>query len=257
MMTRPRLAFEGILDESLGATIRWLQSKGLTRIGTDFRFSLDPDLSQPTLFDPVLSWPLQRAKRRTRDEIKAVCAVWKPKSDKGVPTLTDTQWSALKDKRGSLFLALDRLPADSIAFYRPFHIAPFGAWGIYIFVDQLLQYGRGVQLQLPMLRDFSNNIFLHLVLFEMFHHEFFHHLVESAATTIEILASALGTPTIPSYLSYRDKTWARAFTWQPHQPLEEALANAYAYNSLGFISRVKTGYKDYLVGLYQSALKRH
>lgn len=104
-------------------------------------------------------------------------------------------------------------------------------------VDRLLRYGQGVRLQLPILEDLSENVFLHLVLFEMFHHEFFHHLVESAASTIEILASALGAP-IPSYLDYREKTWAGAFGWRPHQPLEEPLANAYAYNSLGFISRV-------------------
>jgi hypothetical protein len=257
MMADRRSAFEGTLDERLVGTLGWLQAKGLTRVGTDFRFSLDADLSQPTLLDPVLSWPLQRSKRRTRDEIKVLCATWKPKSENRVPTMTDAQWSALKDKRGSLFLAMERMPPDAIAFYRPFHIEPFDRWGIYVFVDRLLRYGSGVRLQLPMLRGLSESVFLHLVLFEMFHHEFFHHLVESAATTIEILASALRTPAIPTYLNYRAKVWARSFSWQPHQPLEEALANAYAYNSLGFISRVKTGYKDYLVGLYQAALKRH
>jgi hypothetical protein len=257
MITRPRSAFEGIFDENLSATLNWLQKKELTRVGTDFRFSLDAELSQPALFDPVLSWPLQRAKRRARDEIEAIRETWKPKSGHGAaPTLTDDQWAALKDKRGSFFLDLKRLPSDAIAFYRPFHVEPFEAWGIYVLVDRLLRYGQGVRLQLPIFGELSDSVFLHLVLFEMFHHEFFHHLVESAATTIEILASALGAP-IPSYLGYRDKAWARAFTWHRHQPLEEALANAYAYNSLGFISRVKTGYKDYLVGLYQSALKRH
>jgi hypothetical protein len=99
-------------------------------------------------------------------------------------------------------------------------------------------------------------VFLHLVLFEMFHHEFFHHVVESAATTIEILAVQLGA-TVPAYLDYRRKVYDRTFVWHPHQPLEEALANAYAYNSLSFISRVKTGFKDYLVQLYQAGLKRH
>ena len=255
-MTRPGPAFEGALDETLDATVDWLREKGLTRTGTDFRFSLDANLSQPTLLDPVLSWPLQRPRRRTRDELKAVCTSWKPKSGKEVPTITDAQWSGLKDKRGGLFLAVERLPADAIAFYRPFHIEPFAARGIYVFVDRLLRYARGVRFQLPMLQEVSESIFLHLVLFEMFHHEFFHHIVESAATPVEILASALGAAG-PSYLGYRDKVWARAFTWQPHQPLEEALANAYAYNSLGFISRVKAGYKDYLVGLYKAALKRH
>ena len=39
--------------------------------------------------------------------------------------------------------------------------------------------------------------------------------------------------------------------------MEEALANAYAYNALGFISRVKVGYKTYAVRCYQAAIKQH
>jgi hypothetical protein len=46
----------------------------------------------------------------------------------------------------------------------------------------------------------------------------------------------------------------RAFPWHRRPPLEEALANAYAYNSLSFISRVKTGYRHALVWHYQRAL---
>lgn len=210
-----------------------------------------------TQAEPVLSWPLDRAKRRTREEAQAVTERWKRRSSSGAATLTDGQWALLNDKQGRLFLDLKRLPADAIAFYRPFHAEPLEALGIYVLVDRLLRYAQGVRLQLPIFADLSDSIFLHLVLFEMFHHEFFHHLAESTATTIEILASALGVYPIPSYFDYRDKTRSDAFTWHPHQPLEEALANAYAYNSLGFISRVKAGYKDYLVGLYQAALKRH
>jgi hypothetical protein len=92
-----------------------------------------------------------------------------------------------------------------------------------------------------------------LVVFEIFHHEFYHHLVESAATTLEIVADALGTK-IPTYLEYRRAAHAHQFPWHQTQPLEEALANAYAYNSLSFISRVKAGYRDALVGSYQKAL---
>ncbi len=43
----------------------------------------------------------------------------------------------------------------------------------------------------------------------------------------------------------------------PHAPLEEALANAYAWNSLGFISRVKAGYKTGTVNFYQKAIEMH
>jgi hypothetical protein len=108
----------------------------------------------------------------------------------------------------------------------------------------------------PFFPEISKELFMHLVLFEMFHHEFYHHLVESAATTLEIVADALGAE-IPKYLEYRQAAHARRFCWHTTQPLEEALANAYAYNSLSFISRVKAGYRDALVASYQKALTAH
>jgi hypothetical protein len=134
------------------------------------------------------------------------------------------------------------LPTNVIAFYRPYHLEPIDQWGIYIFVDRLLRYGAQVRFSVPFFPEVSKELFMHLVLFEIFHHEFYHHLVESAATTVEILADALGVKT-PGYINYRRAVHARSFTWHKHQPLEEALANAYAYNSLSFISRVKAGYR--------------
>jgi hypothetical protein len=148
------------------------------------------------------------------------------------------------------------MPPDAIAFYQPFHAEPAEQWGIYIFVDRLLSYASGVKLHLPFYNDSSDAIFLHLVLFEMFHHEFFHHLVECTATTIEIIAHNLGAK-VPSYWEYREAVFHKRFDWCKDQPLEEALANAYAYNSLSFISRVRKTYRSYLVSLYQAALTRH
>jgi hypothetical protein len=256
-MSRLRSPPEDEIDGRLETTVEWLRASGLTRFGGDFGSpSPQTDDELMTQVEPVLSWPLARARKRKQEELQAITEKWKQKSSNDGSTITDNQWATLKDKQGGLFLDLKRLPADAIAFYRPFHFEPLKRWGIYVLVDRLLRYAQGVRLQLPMLADLSESVFLHLVLFEMFHHEFFHHLVESTSTTIEILASAMGAP-IPSYVDYRAKTWSHAFPWHPHQPLEEALANAYAYNSLGFISRVKTGYKDYLVALYQAALKRH
>jgi hypothetical protein len=44
----------------------------------------------------------------------------------------------------------------------------------------------------------------------------------------------------------------------PHQdrPLEEALANAYAYNSFSFLSRTQVGYKVLWVKVYQKILEQ-
>jgi hypothetical protein len=64
-------------------------------------------------------------------------------------------------------------------------------WGIYIFVDRLLNYAEQVRFRAPFFPDVSKELFMHLVVFEIFHHEFYHHLVESAATTLEIVADAL------------------------------------------------------------------
>jgi hypothetical protein len=58
----------------------------------------------------------------------------------------------------------------------------------------------------------------------------------------------------PLYLEYRRRQCGDGFEYL-HAPLEEALANAYAYNALGFISRIKAGYKTSAVRAYQEAIK--
>jgi hypothetical protein len=42
----------------------------------------------------------------------------------------------------------------------------------------------------------------------------------------------------------------------PDHPVEEALANAYAYNSFSFLSRMQIGYKLACVKLYQQVLEK-
>jgi len=97
---------------------------------------------------------------------------------------------------------------------------------------------------------------MHAVLFEIFHHEFFHHLTESTATTVELILAACGQQR-PVYVDYWSRRYSSQLPAHPHEPLEEALANAYAYNSLTFISRVKAGYKTMAVKLYQEVVKRY
>ena len=69
-------------------------------------------------------------------------------------------------------------------------------------------------------------------------HEFFHHITECAATTLEINAAAFQEPKA-LYLDYWDGKFAGIEGLGPHpdHPLEEALANAYSYNSFSFLSR--------------------
>jgi hypothetical protein len=206
----------------------------------------------------VLGLPTDRARKLKKDEVKEFTERWrKARQERLSPALgasaAQTLDALLDRKSRRLLLDFTRLPVNAIAFYRPFHLEPVDRWGIYIFVDRLLDYASGIHAVAPLFPGVSQELFLHLVLFEMFHHEFYHHLVESAATVLEILADAGGVK-FDGYLAYRHAVHEGRFGWHPHQPLEEALANAYAYNSLGFISRVKTGYRDALVWHYQRAL---
>jgi hypothetical protein len=207
----------------------------------------------------VLAMPQQRAQKHTKEELEKLKQNWGSRQTPAAATSPPTpamvnQLDALLDRKTShLFLDIRRLPPNAIAFYRPYHLEPVDRWGIYIFVDRLLDYAEQVRFRAPFFPDVSKELFMHMVVFEIFHHEFYHHLVESAATTLEIVADALDA-NIPTYLEYRRAAHARQFSWHQTQPLEEALANAYAYNSLSFISRVKAGYRDALVGSYQKAL---
>jgi hypothetical protein len=143
-----------------------------------------------------------------------------------------------------------------MAFYRPFHYPPFDQWGIYLLVRPLLDYHDRLQRIAADLHLYSSEVLMHLVVFEVFNHEFFHHLAESTATALEILAAAEGNVD-RIYLAYREEVRDGTFFAYIHSPLEEALANAYAYNSLSFISRIKAGYKTAVVKSYQEAIKRH
>lgn len=246
-------------EENLAATCEWLRRKELTAKTLPIDL-LDVGGGQTVAnaAEIVLGLPMDRARKWKKDELDGLTQRWRDaRADSAKPKLsTDPapQLNALLNrKERRLLLDFRRLPVNAIAFYRPFHLEPVGRWGIYIFVDRLLTYAAGIRAVAPLFPAVSRELFLHLVLFEMFHHEFYHHLVECAATVLEILADA-GGASFPGYLTYRRAVRDKTFSWHPHQPLEEALANAYAYNSLGFISRVKTGYRDALVWHYQQAL---
>ncbi len=162
---------------------------------------------------------------------------------------------------GSIMLNLDvtRLPADAMAFYRPFHFEPFEEWGIYLYIEKLVSYCEMLYSAVSKRSEiFTLDTLLSYVLFEIFHHEFFHHIVECAATTLEILSPSLGSSQ-PLYINYRLHKYEseRMVGIHEHKPLEEALANAYAYNSLSFISRVEAGYKMELVKHYQKFLEQY
>ena len=136
------------------------------------------------------------------------------------------------------------------------HFEPFDQWGIYLILPRFLHYCKQLQDCFRSVKSLEPAVLMSLVLFEMFHHEFFHHLVECTATSIEILCPAATKRPTPVYLMYRRRDWERVLGSHCHDPLEEALANAYAYNSLSFMARVQGGYLSGASRLYQKALER-
>lgn len=188
------------------------------------------------------------------DELKALKERFKDHVPQGLTE--DALWGAASNADDAVrALSWQKLPADAMAFYRPFHYPPFDQWGIYLLVGPLLRYHHRLMSTSHASGLFSVETLMHLVLFEVFNHEFFHHLVESTATTLEVILASQGEPQ-PLYLRHRQAQRENQFG-HPHAPLEEALANAYAYNALGFISRVKLGFKTVSVKAYQRAVIKH
>lgn len=162
------------------------------------------------------------------------------------------------DLKNKISVMVEKLPAEAIAFYRPFHYIPFEEWGIYFILPKYNKYlesiSRSLQKSYAM---FHPGVVATLVLFEMFHHEFYHHLVESTAFTLETILSEIGSPK-PVYLDYfRNRFGSRNEVYCRHIPLEEALANAYAHNSISFAQRTKMHFDKGVMGAYQKVLKQH
>jgi hypothetical protein len=135
--------------------------------------------------------------------------------------------------------------SEAMAFYRPFHYYPYNEWGIYFVLPNYLQYMNEI---IEGSRNFiSKQIVATLVLYEIFHHEYYHHLVESAAFTLEtILAEFQNNKRL-----YIDHIYGE------HRPLEEALANVYAYHSISFAQRTRRTFDVNTMKAYQTAIKRH
>jgi hypothetical protein len=246
------------IGQDMDSLLKWLYSAGLT--DTAAVFDQPPDQALPGAATIGQGLALAQATSRpappplTQDELKALKERFKTHIAQGVSK--EALWTAVVNPDASVrTLAWARLPAEAMAFYRPFHFPPFDQWGIYLLIGPLLDYHHGLMRQAGSLSLFSAETLMHLVLFEVFNHEFFHHVVESSATTLEILLASQDDPQ-PLYLQHRAAQMRNTFE-HPHAPLEEALANAYAYNALSFISRVKAGYKTASVKIYQSAVAKH
>jgi hypothetical protein len=155
----------------------------------------------------------------------------------------------------SIQVKVQRVPPDAMAFYRPFHYAPYDEWGIYFVLPKFLPYLKLITDALSgALSLFHRDVVPTLVMFEIFHHEYYHHLVESTAFTLETIFAEMGKPQ-PVYLNYgKRKCSEEAKSYNPHCPLEEALANAYAYNSISFAHYTRQAFDSSVMKAYQTFL---
>jgi hypothetical protein len=249
------------MGTDLSQLFHWLADRGYTDTAGVFDVVHPEDVSSGAIGDELVASGFAMALATSRravqplrqDQLKDIT---KRYAEQELDVDQSALWEAHKQPRHfARALAWARIPADAMAFYRPFHFPPFNQWGIYLLVGPLLAYYRRLADLNPKLKLLPADTLLHLVLFEVFHHEFFHHLVESAATTLEIVLAAHGVDRA-IYLPQRTHA-VRFGLGHPHAPVEEALANAYAYNSLSFISRVKVGFKSVAVRTYQKAVQGH
>lgn len=260
-MEGPSLEQMGLVPKiaaDMPSLFAWLEDAKLTRQASVFDHEVHVDLPGGSALDGGYALAQGTGRRQAlplrAEELKELKERFKDQVPHGMTK--EALWSAVNDAGYAVrALCWEKLPADAMAFYRPFHFPPFDQWGIYLLVGPLLGYHQRLMAQSRSAGLFSAETLMHLVLFEVFNHEFFHHLAESTATTLEVITAAQGNPQ-PLYLQHRRAQREDDFR-HPHAPLEEALANAYAYNALSFISRVKLGFKTVSVKAYQRAVANH
>lgn len=150
----------------------------------------------------------------------------------------------------------DLEPTELLAWYRPFHFAPQERWGIYFREVGIFKVARALSSAPPKGSSSTLNELLAQAKMLLHLHEAFHHITEVAATAIEFIESDSGRPSRQSrYLSYFHQDYLRHLLGpDKRQPLEEALANAYAYNRLtrglkgraaAFMGSQPSGYSDF------------
>ena len=243
------------ITESFDDLFSWLEDEHL--LSDHQRYNLDEEQRNSDLpFDiPKIiakGQHKQAIKRKTRAEKNAI----KQRQPNPNEVSGDKLSAAQKDPQSAVHeISWEAIPADALAFYRSFHSSPKDEWGIYLLADEILRYHDYLFHCSRHHLLWEYDTLLHLMIFEIFNHEFFHHLVESTATYLEISAAAFGKP-YPIYGDYKHRQHIKGID-HPHHPLEEALANAYAYNALSFISRTKAGFKTATIKTYQEVIKKH
>jgi hypothetical protein len=194
--------FDGVVinrERAFEELVLWLGDRGLTGDAPGY----DHGVHEFGLFPPsdpsIVGRPSHRTPVRTRAQLQHIRA-----QREGKETFDERRWSRiwseLRDPAGAVrALDISRIPADAIAFYASFHFEPVDQWGISIIILRLLEYLNGLGDSLGSLYSLPPSVLAPMVLFDVFHHEFFHHnLVECAATSVEILWPAPERSPLPS-----------------------------------------------------------
>ena len=120
---------------------------------------------------------------------------------------------------------------DFLAWYHSFHWDPPEKWGIYM-LDKGVYYLAKVIFSNVMQRSRRNRPFNMVDFLKqsyklLLYHEFFHFITDMAATTMEALTAFQ----IPYYTNYTNDVYMNPDIESKDEPLEEALANAFAYGN--------------------------
>lgn len=143
--------------------------------------------------------------------------------------LADSDWEAatveLNERRsGQPFLPPSDV-FDVLAWYLPIHFYGPG-WGIYIRESAVFDLAASIRSYLPPPRQNHFEVIagsIRAALGVLFHHEVFHHKVESLATRLEVIEHG------KRYAPYTKKVYEKIQRTHPVDLLEEALACAEAY----------------------------
>lgn len=235
----------------------WLAKNNLTVKAKSFEVSsANEDLIEKEFC--ALGFSSNRATKKNKNELKLILEKYGKLFARKFQNKQD--WDKIyNDFKRMNMLVIDykRLNPDTMAFYRPFHFSPFENWGVYILANRIVKYFNSIKTSFLKISYLSDELLMSFILFEIFHHEFFHHLVESMATSFEVLHSGFSGHSKPFYLKYLSCDYKKHFGPHEDEPLEEALANAYAYNSFAFISGVQNSFLSYEVKYYQKILEKN
>jgi hypothetical protein len=254
-------------EESMDRVFNWLMGKNLAANVQEFWAAQMVESNQniKNVLDLVSSKDGIWQKNNTLMQMKITKKKWddlrKEKTirfEEGIEKDENKIIDDILTKPNKIKVDIDRLPADALAFYRPFHYHPHKEWGIYFILDKYLDYKNQLERSLSKKYNmFRPEIVAALILFEVFHHEYYHHLVESTAFTLETILAEFGVSK-DIYIPYNKiKRTESVKKFCAHTPLEEALANAYAYNSISFARRNMVTFNDGVTKAYQSVLKNH